>query len=425
MAKTAACDSIMAPDKMKPLLAVSKREPVPAAIGLTSDGDGLILLHKTARPKKVLAMLKAEAGKAKLTLNNASMRFGRALVDSDYDAGMIRFFINKDAPGNMRAKLVDVVKRISYQKVELNVDPSLEDEPEDEAEAPSAAPPVTSESLAPPPPAPEPPPALLSAAALRSDLGGRIAQAAGADADRKSLLAGLASEANAALKANDAPGAADAIARLRAALDADMPPPPPETVLDGDAMRKQLLVLAGRIAQVAGKDAARKAALAQLAGGANASLKANALDDAAKAIEALRTALDAKGVADPSLVRGEDPVGIWWDAKDKVNEQIEKLRHVFLGTGHALAQAACEKGLGAFSGGMLTRFQAAIIDYNQAAVAARAGKSQQVRQLGDALTKYISGNATLSILENNPFGVPVTIRDDVLNAVGKIAAGLA
>jgi hypothetical protein len=428
MAKSSASDSIMAPNEMKPLLAVSKREPVQAAIALTNDGDGVILLHKRAKPKKVLAMLKAEAGRVKLTLNNASMRFGRAFVDSDYDAGMVRFFINKDAPGNMRAKLVEVVKRIPYQKVELNIDPSLEDEPEDEAQELVVAPPAAPESQT-PPPAPEPPPVSLDAAALRGDLAGligRIAQAAGADAERKAGLAALAGEANAALKASDAAAAADAIARLRAALDADQPPPPPEIGLDAEAMRKQLLVLVGRIAQVAGDDAARKATLAKLAGDANASLKATALPEAAKAIEALRIALDVTAAAPaPAPASGDDPVGIWWDTKDKVNEQIERLRHVFLATGHALAQAACEKGLGAFSGGMLTRFQAAIIDYNQAATTARPDKSQRVRQLGDALTKFISGNATLPILEKNPFGVPVTIRRDVLNAVDKIVAGLA
>src|SRR4029077_14891984 len=86
------------------------------------------------KPKQVLAMLKAEAGKAKLQLNNASMRFGRAEVDPDYDPGMVRFFVNKETTGVIRVKLVEVVKRVPYQKVEINVDPTLEEELEDETE---------------------------------------------------------------------------------------------------------------------------------------------------------------------------------------------------------------------------------------------------------------------------------------------------
>src|SRR5882724_2893899 len=125
-------DSIMTPDKMKPLLALSKREPVHAAIALTTDGEGLILLDKKMKPKKVMSMLRADAAKAKIQLNTATVRFGRAEVDTEYDSGMVRFFINKDAPGNMRMKLVEVVKRIAYQKVEINVDPSLELDSEEE-----------------------------------------------------------------------------------------------------------------------------------------------------------------------------------------------------------------------------------------------------------------------------------------------------
>src|SRR4051794_5687988 len=120
--KGAAADAIMAPEKMKPLLTKSKQEPVQAAIGLTADGDGLILLSNKMKPKKVLSMLRGEASKAKLQLNTASLRFGRAEIDTDYDAGTVRFFINKEAPGSMRPRLIEVVKRAAYQKVEFVID---------------------------------------------------------------------------------------------------------------------------------------------------------------------------------------------------------------------------------------------------------------------------------------------------------------
>jgi hypothetical protein len=73
MARSPASDAIMAPDKMIPLLALSKLEPAQVAGGLTTQGDGLILLRKKTKPKKVLSMLRPEAGTAKLALNNASM----------------------------------------------------------------------------------------------------------------------------------------------------------------------------------------------------------------------------------------------------------------------------------------------------------------------------------------------------------------
>ncbi len=220
-----ASDTIMTTDKMKPLLALSKREPVQAAIALTAGGEGLILLDKKAKPKKVAAMLKAEASKAKLQLNTSTIRYGRALVDTDYDSGMVRFFINKEAPGSMRVKLVEVVKRVPYQKVELNVDLSIEDEPEDEQppqpEAASAAP-APQDAVPPaPPPIPEAPPPPPDMSGVRAELATLIPQitaAAGNDAGKADQMKKAAMAATLAIRSNDPDGAAVAIAGLKSLL---------------------------------------------------------------------------------------------------------------------------------------------------------------------------------------------------------------
>jgi hypothetical protein len=209
MAKAPVSDSIQTTDKMKPLLALSKKEPVQAAIGLTSDGDGLILLDKKAKPKKVLSMLKQAAGKAKMNLNSSSLRFGRAEVDTDYDAGCIRFFVNKEAPGMMRVKLIEVAKRIPYQKVELNVDPSLENEPEEEAEGQEANP--AQNAVQQP-----------DADALKQRLTGlaqRIGSVIGTNPNLRNELLNLAKQAQTTLAALDLTGALNAIEQLQRALD--------------------------------------------------------------------------------------------------------------------------------------------------------------------------------------------------------------
>jgi hypothetical protein len=350
MAKAAAADSIMAPDKMKPLLALSKREPVQAAIVLSNDGEGIILLDKKAKPKKVASMLKAIAAKAKLQLNSSSLRFGRAEVDTDYDSGMVRFFINKDAPGNMRVKLVEVVKRIPYQKVEINVDPSLEEEPEEEddghaeGDAPAAA---ASAPLSQPAPA-NPPQAQAQAAnipdgtpdpaiaPLRAELAQLIPQitlAAGNDAELARGMKTDAQEAALCIRKNDVAGATAAIERLKGLLGSATPAnvtQPAETQpasaapnataasaqtaprqpAPADASRKALAALIGRIAQAAGDDAARKAELVKLATAANGALHANDLAAAEEAIARLREALDGPaadddGDGEPSPVSAE------------------------------------------------------------------------------------------------------------------------
>ncbi len=222
-APTPASDAIMTPDKMKPLLALSKHEPVQAAIGLTADGEALILLDKRAKPKKVLAMLRADAAKAKLPLNASSLRFGRAEVDADYDSAMVRFFINKDAPGNMRLKLVEVVKRVPYQKVEINVDPSLEEESEEHEteESRDAPPPVIAAAPPPPPPAAGEDPKVALSHKLAALMQG-IPKVAGGDPVVQHSLAALAAPAAAALKAGDLEAARVAMEALGHAMAASM-----------------------------------------------------------------------------------------------------------------------------------------------------------------------------------------------------------
>ena len=226
MAKGHASDSIMGADKIKPLLTSSKQEPVQAAIALTSDGDGLILLDKKKKPRAVMALLKASAAKAKLQLQPSTLRFGRAEVDTDYDPSMVRFFINKEAPGNMRARLVEVVKRSAYQKVEFNIDLTLELEPE-EGEAEAAA------TTEPTPQAPDP--AALSA--QLSELVRRIPAATASDPALKVRLLGLANQANTAIKAGEFGGAGTFLAQLREGLDGagaqqgrTQPPPGDDTL---------------------------------------------------------------------------------------------------------------------------------------------------------------------------------------------------
>lgn len=215
MAKPPASDSIMPIAKLKSLLSLSKHEPVQAAFALSAEGEAILFLDKKAKPRAVLGMLKGAASKARITLNTSSVRFGRAEVDPDYDPGTVRFFINKDAPGVARVRLTEVMKRIPYQKVELNVDPALEEEPGAEADAaPDAA------------AADAPEPDLAALRASFTALIPQIAPAAGADPARLAAHKTLAAEVNTHIKANDPAAAAAALAQLQRAIAAAPAPGP-------------------------------------------------------------------------------------------------------------------------------------------------------------------------------------------------------
>ena len=144
--------------KLKPLVALAETRPVSIAFGLTKEKTALLLVHKTAKPKKVAAQLKDDA-KASLELN--SLRFGRITIDKS-DPETVRFSVNKTEVGGTIAALVRLIKRTGYPGIVINPDAALETESEDDAPVTSALsdPGAPSQSAEPPPPPapPEPPP---------------------------------------------------------------------------------------------------------------------------------------------------------------------------------------------------------------------------------------------------------------------------
>lgn len=218
-------DDIMAPSDMKPLLKLSKSEPVSCVVAMTKDKDGVMLLDKKIKPKQLTSELKKKAEKAKLELDTSSVRFGNAVVDADTDATLVKLVLNKDAPGAMRAKLLEHLKKAGYAKIDLTVDEGLEAETGDgkTAEPATASPPP-----APPPP---PPPDTRALTARLAQMIKDIPKAAGGDATLQASLAKSAAAAQASLKAGDLAGASATIDALGKALQAApaAPPPQPQT----------------------------------------------------------------------------------------------------------------------------------------------------------------------------------------------------
>lgn len=217
-------DDIMSPAEMKPLLTKSKQEPVSCAFALTAKKEGVILLDKRMKPKAVAAELRKRAAKLKLDLDMQSIRFGRAEVDTDENAGMMNFVVNKESGAAVRAALLPHLKKAGFGKLEITVDAGLEQESDDaeQAGATAAAPtppppqpeaPAASATAAPPPP----PPADIGALThTLSDLVKRIAQA---DPTKQADLKNLAIQAQGALKSGDANGANAVMQQLQKALD--------------------------------------------------------------------------------------------------------------------------------------------------------------------------------------------------------------
>jgi hypothetical protein len=229
----------MATADLKPLLKRATKGPVPVALSMTTDGEGLILAARKGSPKKTLKTLREEAKKNKLTLKPAMPFFGRATI-MDGDAGKLVFVVNKAPPAALRPALLKLTRPCGFGDIEFLVNEGIEDEAEDneaenneaedneaeendgEAILPLAGQPQADAPIPdapPPPPPPTPTPADMSG--FRADLAKLIPQipaAAGADASKMDQLKQLAGAANQAIRANDSDAAGAAIERLREAM---------------------------------------------------------------------------------------------------------------------------------------------------------------------------------------------------------------
>jgi hypothetical protein len=221
--KLAAQEGLLPILKLKTLANLADTQPVGAAFGLTKDMCPLLLLHKTAKPRKVARQLKEDA---KASLDPNTMRFGRITIAPN-EPNTITFVVNKKEAGGTVPALLILIRRIGYAGIVINPDAALEIESEDDtdAAAPTAAPTQTTGQPAneapPSPPAPPPPAPPLDAAALTRTLAELIKQvpaAANGDAAVQQKLAQLATAARDSLKTSDLAAVAQGIAALKRAL---------------------------------------------------------------------------------------------------------------------------------------------------------------------------------------------------------------
>lgn len=116
-------DDIMSAAEMKPILALAKRgDEVSCVVGLTKKKDGVMLLDKRLPPKQLRDQLRKQADKIGLELEDSSLRFGKATVDSTDDPKLLMLAINKQGAGVLEQKLRERLKPAGFKDVEITVD---------------------------------------------------------------------------------------------------------------------------------------------------------------------------------------------------------------------------------------------------------------------------------------------------------------
>jgi hypothetical protein len=275
MANTAANDSVgMDKADLKRLLRIARKDPVHMAFALGGDGKPIIMLDKRKQPRALERGIKEGAPDAR------NHRFGSVAIDPD-DPKLAIFTINKAASG-MARRLVIALKGTGYQKVQILLDDGTSVEAaEGEAEEDQDE---------------------------QED--GRHEAADEGDAettDHRDAPDDASGQAAGPAASDPAPAAGPAGSDPTPAAGQDDATAPAQP--DAATLTQTLTGLVKQMMAVIAKDPSQKAALAELATDAQASLKRGDLAQAAAGIEVLRQAIDAAsgGTAATAGAAAPDP----------------------------------------------------------------------------------------------------------------------
>jgi hypothetical protein len=146
--------------------------------------------------------------------------------------------------------------------------------------------------------------------------------------------------------------------------------------------------------------------------------QANALLDEAETLLKARTAPDTPGI-DWATARAS-----WQDASDTIDSQIAKLQSVLKQSDDEELVEIAEFGLNAVTGNFKVPLMAAIREIDGGKVDARAKAAGNALKVIAGFREHISGSPEVAAVDNNPFGVELSIRSSLTDAFKTMESAL-
>lgn len=385
--------TLMSPAEMKPLLLLSKREPVFCAVALSKDKQGLILLDKRTKARKLAAVLKSTAAEKKIDLDLATVRFGTASVDTEKDASLVAFKVNKEPSAALRPKLLEQLKRAGFTKCNIAVDAALETEGGDS--------PAKDEGNAP--------------AKDANAVAGQIHSGVNGTADN-----------GAAGDQQDAGPAPHEPVGPTANSDPSKDGPNPSEGQTAPEITRRLTGLVKRMLPMLAFNPLNAGAMKQAAQGAQAALKSGDLQTAATQIDALESLLGQSGPgtsANAAGPRAGSPVFdksrlIWTATRQKVEQQFDTLSSALQASFKDQPYVAeIEKAFRGKVEPIMAKFDASLSE-KLAHISQNGGGEDHAKLVADAkqtvesYKSYLGGEPLIAKLDSNPFA-PITIGQTV------------
>ena len=131
--------------------------------------------------------------------------------------------------------------------------------------------------------------------------------------------------------------------------------------------------------------------------------------------------LDVRAFSGPAV----KTMPIWQNARDAAGEQIGKLQGVMRNSGLPLFQRVADTGLNGFTQKRLVGMQVALMEFDLSHGEARREAAGKVRVAAQAMRSFLQSSPVPRLLDENPFGVPVSLRDGLTAALDQVERNLA
>jgi hypothetical protein len=115
----------------------------------------------------------------------------------------------------------------------------------------------------------------------------------------------------------------------------------------------------------------------------------------------------------------------WTEASEKVDDQLAALGSKLKASGDADYKDIAEQGLTSITGGLKTPLMAAIMGVDGATGTSRGKAIDKARKAAEAFRKHIDSDERVTVCDENPFDVPVSISSTLGEALDKLDEALA
>lgn len=156
-----------------------------------------------------------------------------------------------------------------------------------------------------------------------------------------------------------------------------------------------------------------------------------ALKALGKLKELLASVAGGTATADSTTATSEEPVAdwgqassVWRDASDTVDSQITKLQNVLKQSGDDELEDIANLGLNALTGNFKVSLMTAIREIDTGTSEARAKAARKALGIISEFRRHVTNSEMIMAVDNNPFGVELTIGSTLLGAFSKLENAL-